>query len=154
MLVVNIECSKPFWKNIKQDEIEKCLSITRGIMNKLEDKAIPFGFISNFFANGYGIIDKKIEPGCGGTHYYSILDLLGSAEYSLNSPFEKTLSNLLRANIENTTYIIITPRLLDSYVDLINSLGKKFMKTILISFKENNFQNLNNNIISFIGKEE
>lgn len=151
MIVTNIECSKPFWSNIDGRKIETCLSLTRGIIDEFESKAIPYGFTSNCTK----VSSNKsitIPYGCGTSHYYNIVEILGKADYAVTTQFENILHDILKSNYLNTTYVIITPLVLDSYVDLINKLGEKCSKVLLCSLKDYNLDKLNN-IMSYTGKE-
>ena len=151
MLIVNIECSKPFWSNIDASKIETCLSLTRGIMDELESKGIPYGFTSNCIKVGSNK-SITIPYGCGTSHYYNIVKILGESDYAITTQFEEILHGILNSNHLSTTYVIITPSLLDSYVNLINKLGEKCGKVFLYSLKDYNLDKLNN-IISYTEKE-
>lgn len=154
VIALNIECSKPFWSHVDIGKIEKCISTTRGVMEELEEAGIPYGFTTNIQL-GNLISNKYTVPvGYGTAHFYSILELLGRADYSISMIYEELINNLLSANNRNTTYVLILPILLKEYVEGINLLSSRVEKLILITFKDENLDKLNEKITVFIGRQD
>jgi hypothetical protein len=153
MIVLSIECSRPFWSNIDMAKIEKFFSITRSIMEELEGLGIPYSFVTNIQSNESGIKESYIPYGYGAVHFYDILEFLGRANYNVSIFFEKVLDNLINTHEKSITYVLITPKLLNEYIDSINQLSINVEKTIVISIGDENINKLNEKIISFIGKE-
>jgi hypothetical protein len=144
-IILNIECNKPFWAGIDEGSIEKCYSLTRKLIDELETQHIKYGFTTNAQTN-YFRDDKFIRPSLGQDHYYNILDCLGRADYSVNIGFESFLSNVLSAHISCRTLIIVTPALLDSYIDLINNARNYSDETMLFSAKSINMDIISDSI--------
>lgn len=153
MIVLNIECFKPFWVNIDINRIESCISITRSIMEELEALGVSYGFATNIQSNEFVGGESSIPYGYGGAHFYSILEFLGRATYSINTDYEKLLDNLIKTNEKSITYVLVTPNVLEEYIETINTLSINVEKTILISIDNNNINMLNEKIITYIGRE-
>jgi uncharacterized protein (DUF58 family) len=153
MLVLNIESQKPFWTGIYAAKIERCISITRAIIEELEASGIQYGFTTNALSGEFKEGEKYIPFGHGRPHFFDILDILGSANYGISNTYEKLLEEVIFANEKSTTYILITPSMFDEYIENINILSKHSEKTILISFDNSNLHNIDEKVMVFIGKE-
>lgn len=153
MIILNIECAKPFWSEIESDKIERCISITRGIMEELEGLGISYGFTTNIQCGDYVYGKGVVHYGYGAPHFYNILEVLGRADYSIGIEYEELLEKVLNNYEKSITYILITPNLLKEYIEDINMLGKNAEKTILVSIGEENLDALNEKITIFVGKD-
>lgn len=153
IIVLNIECSKPFWSTIEAAKIERCISITRGIIEKLEELGVPYGFSSNIQAIELNSNKSTIPYSTGAAHFYNILELLGRASYGISKGYEELLFDLTKIQEKSITYILITPNVLEEYFDAINRIGIEASRTILISMTEENLDFLNEKIITYVGSE-
>ena len=68
--------------------------------------------------------------------------------------FEYSLRDISKTHGNYTTIVVITPNLMDSYIDPINKLNKNVMKTVVISLEDENVNKLNKNISIFRGEAE
>lgn len=152
IVVLNVESSKPYWKNIEKDIIEESISISRTIMEELEELKIPYGFATNAY-NTSTTYSKGhfFHPGLGSRHLNNILEVLGSINYVVSSTFEQTLGNISRMQGNYTTIVIVTPKVLKPYIRPINSLSMAVTKTIVIEIEEQHLNDLNNNITKYRG---
>ncbi len=152
MIVLNIESTKPYWKDIKIEKIEKSIEIARGIIEECEGKKIPYGFASNGY-NKSTTYNKGYyyHPGIGKLHKMKFLEVLGKLNYIIARDFEETLKDMTKRQGSYTTVVVITPRLMDSYIESINKLNRSVTKTVVISVEEENLDRLNKNIITFRG---
>jgi|YNPMSStandDraft_1061717.scaffolds.fasta_scaffold00080_17 uncharacterized protein (DUF58 family) len=149
MIILNVECDKPFWVDIKPDDIERCISIARGVMEKFESMGMPYGFATNSIMHGLPANRNIVYPSSGISHLESLLECLGRASYSISLTFEELLSRLNRHDISCSTYVIITPKVLDSYVGHINSLASELEEVILISLKDENMEFISDSILKY-----
>lgn len=152
MIILNIECGKPSWSNINKDKIEKCISITRTVMEQLEELGTQYGFSSSVKTNEFYEGKDYVPYGCGTYHFYGILELLGRINYYMDAAFEDVLTNFMKNEGGYTTVVMITPSVLDDYIDSINNLSNNVNKTVLIAMGDSNMANLNENIITYLGK--
>ncbi|MDI6602423.1 MAG: DUF58 domain-containing protein [Thermoanaerobacteraceae bacterium] len=150
MVLLNIECSKPFWAGIKQEEIEECISIARAVVEKFEESGIPYGFTTDAYYSGNNGGGSAQAAGFGATHYYNIVENLGRIDYDICMSFEELLLKQMNNNGNYTTFVIITPSILEPYIEPINNLSKKAMKTIVITLGNTNMEYLNGDILAFI----
>ncbi|MFA5523385.1 MAG: DUF58 domain-containing protein [Tissierellales bacterium] len=153
IVVLNVETMKPCWKPVEEELIEKVISIGRSVMEEFEALRIPYGFTSNAYN-----VDSSQERGCfyhpslGQIHLDNLLKTLGKIDYRLPSFFETTLRDVSKRQGNYTTVVIITPRILDTYIESINMLSKSVSRTVVISVEEEHLEKLNNNIIKYRSK--
>lgn len=151
MIILNVECDKPFWVDIKPDDIERCISITRGVIEKFESLGIPYGFATNSIMHGLPASRNIIYPSSGPSHLETLLECLGRVSYSISLTFEELLLRLNRRDIKCSTYVIITPKVLESYVESINNLVSELEEIILISLKDTNLEFISQDILKYLG---
>lgn len=153
LILLNAECSEPFWAKIEPDLIEKCISISRGVIEEFENQSIPYAFWSNGESSE---LDKNVTfiQGLGSSHFFSIMEALGAMCYGVNMEFVKGLSDILNKPGDFTTYVIITPRIFDDYVEYINLLNKRCMKLVVITLSITNLDKLDDGILSFIERRD
>lgn len=154
MIVLNIESNRPFSTFIMGEEIEKCLSATRTVMEQFESMGIPYGFASNIHFQENQSGKGYIPSGQGPAHFYGILELLARTDYHVWKMFEDILGNFFHSMDNFETFVLITPIVLEEYIDNINLLSKNVSKTLLISMMDDNVSKLNENIRVLLGKEE
>jgi len=155
MILLNVECSKPYWFNMDEESIEKCISVTRGVAEAFNEKRIPFGFSTNSLIYGLSRDENTIYPGIGDAHLYLLLEYLGRVSYNVNLPFEETIKRFFRTgNLLISTFVIITPYVLKEYIPIINSLDTEFTKVIVISINSDNFPYLSKRILKYEVKKD
>jgi len=150
MIILNVECDKPFWVGVKPDDIERCISITRGVMEKFESMGIPYGFATNSILYGLPASRNIIYPSSGPAHLEELLECLGRVSYSISLTFEELLLSLNTRDIKCSTYVIITPEVLESYVEPINNLGSELEEVILISIKDVNLEFISQDVLKYL----
>ncbi|MDI6879105.1 MAG: DUF58 domain-containing protein [Desulfitobacteriaceae bacterium] len=146
MVLINIESAKPFWFNIENGKIEKCISLARGVVDEFERVGIPYGLGTDAHVSGSSSNLNLKNPGIGAYHYAEIVESLGRVINSLSLSFEDLLWYLTRRGGVYTTYVLITPTVLEPYIDGINKLSEKVTKTVIVSLNEENFEYLAGNI--------
>ncbi|MDV3426016.1 MAG: DUF58 domain-containing protein [Bacillota bacterium] len=149
-IILNIECSKPFWSGIDSGSIEKCYSAARKVIDDLESSHIKYGFVSNAQTGDNFNGNKFISPSLGRDHYYNILDSLGRSDYGVSLGLETLLGNLLSAHISCRTFVIITPAVLETYADIINQVRNYSDEVILYSINSGNLNLISDFIRKYI----
>lgn len=152
IVVLNTETMKPSWEKTEVDLIEKVISLSRTVIEEFESLKIPYGFASN----AYNVDSSKekgyfYHSGLGYNHLNSMLMTLGKIDYKLPSFFGNTIKDISRIQGNYTTVVIITSRILDTYIEPINLLSMGISRTIVISLEEQYLDQLNNNIIKYRG---
>lgn len=150
LIILNVETMKPSWKAVEEELIEKVISLTRGVMEEFEDEKIPYGFACNEY-NSRSDFGRNYfyQPGLGKNHMDNLLQVLGSINYKMPSSFKNTLRDIREKRGNYSTVVIITPRILDSYIESLNTLSKSVNKAIVISTEDEYFEDLNNNIMKY-----
>ena len=142
-IILNIECTKPFWAGINKDEIEACISLCRGVVEELEYSKIPYSFVNNSYG-GYRGEEIRFN------NYDDILIALGKIAYGMAIQFEKLMEDIIRKGKSFTTIVIITPRVFDSYIEYLDKLRQNNNKLILISLDDKGLDKLDSSIIKYV----
>lgn len=152
MVLLNIETSKPYWNDIHADLIEDAIKVCRAVIEEMEDLKIPYGFASNAFnIDSDHSKDYYYHPGMGKAHMERFLEILGNINYAVSSGFEDVLANISRRKGSYSTVVVITPRILESYINPMNKLSKVITKMVAISMDDENLSSLNHDILQYRG---
>lgn len=154
MVILNIEAFKPFWMKIDSAAIEKCVSIARTLFEEFEAEGISYGFATNSEIVAPYKISNIIPAGWGRTHLESIIESLGRVDYGIYMTFEELMGKLSGNRSSYETYVIITPVVLDSYVEYINSLSMNCQKLVLLSLNETNLSFIKNGVLTFVERRD
>ena len=106
-LILNVEC--PPEEADPEGEVERCLSLTRSVCEKLEEMRVKYSFLTNVSIPGTAR-SSQMEEGLGPDHLMGILEGLGRASCL---PVEKVDVLLERAAHQTQTggaHILVTPR--------------------------------------------
>lgn len=149
MIVLNCEALKPSAVPVEVDLIEHCISLTRGLMMTLEEMHTPYGFTTNIRS----ITQEGIytHPGLGIQHLDHLVYQLGLIDIQKVMFLEPILESIQHKKGHYTTVVIITPRLLDTYISPINALNKSVVKTVIISLESAGLDRLDASIIKLVG---
>ena len=151
MVVLNIETMKPSFKPVEKNIVETAISLTRGILEEFQEARIPYGFVNNSY--NYNSEHRKGHyhyPGLGQNHLDTFLEVLGRIDNSkIPSSFQSMLKELRRKQGNYTTIVIITPRILDNYIEEINLLSKTVNNTVVISLEDTLLDKLSKNITTY-----
>lgn len=154
MIILNVECTRPYWLKIDEEAIESCISITRGVGEIFEERKIPFGFVTNALIYGLLLGENVIHPSSGEYHLNTFLEYLGRTSYNVSIPLENILREFSGKNFLISTYVIITPRVLKEYVPYINSFYNDLNRVILISFKSDDLDLISDRIMKYTIRKE
>lgn len=150
LILLNVETMKPSWKAVEEDLIEKVISLARGVMEEFEDAKIPYGFACNEY-NSRSDFGRNYfyQPGLGINHLDNLLQVLSRITYQMPSSFKNTLRDIRERRGNYSTVVVITPRILEDYIEPLNNLSKSVNKAIVISTEEEYLSHLNNNIMKY-----
>lgn len=104
-VAVNIETSLPD----SEEDIEKCFSIARSVCHKLEDQGIKYDFRMNAVMVGAMTLKCYVTEGLGKRHFYTILESLGRATYTVSCPCAEIVDLSVRNTGSGHGIIFITP---------------------------------------------
>lgn len=149
-IVLNIESNKPFWENIRVDDIEACISLCRGVVEELERLKIPYSFTTNSHSISNKVDVFNLEKP---SNLNEVLAALGEITYFVAFEFEEFIENMLNSKINFTTFIIITPKVFESYIEPIEKLKNRDNKVIIISVEKDNLSDINPSIIKYVMKK-
>lgn len=149
MVILNVETMKPCWKPVEEEIIEKAIILARSVMEECEEKKIPYGFVSNAHNEGSERRGFYVHPGLGTHHLEHLMETLGRIHYRIPVFFELTLRDIRKKKGNYTTAIIITPRILDTYIEQINLLNRSVSRMVVIAVEGEHLDQLNNSIIRY-----
>lgn len=150
LVLLNCEAKKPSWEPIEEDLIEKTISFCRGIVETLEESKIPYGLMTNAKDKRNIVEDvTEVRTAMGRSHFEATLEQLSVLEYRLVNFFENMLIKLQTNQSRFKTLVIISPRILDTYIDPLNELSKKTSKLIVISLESEGFEKLDKRIVTY-----
>lgn len=88
--------------------METAYSITRSVVEALEERAISYSFYTNATAGGMTSPFKHITEGLGSAHRNAILEGLGRATYIASESFVEMADRITRSADKGRSYILIT----------------------------------------------
>ena len=106
-VMLNVECDRT--EGFEQ-RLEACFSMARTVCETLEEKRIPYRFITNAGAAGAITLWSQVSDGLGSGHLSTVLEGLGRATYDPLRPFVHTLEQTTRHVEQGRTHILITPQ--------------------------------------------
>ncbi len=105
-VMLNVECARTAgW----EERLEACFSLARTVCETLEEKRIPYRFVTNASAAGAISLWSQVSDGMGAGHLSTVLEGLGRATYEPLRPFAHTLAQCARHAEQGRTHILITP---------------------------------------------
>ena len=152
LVILNVETMKPCWRPVEEELIDEGVSLARAVLEDFEGLYIPYGLITNAYNEEKGGRGYYHPPGLGFGHLAGTLNTLGRIHYHIPGFFETTLQEARRIRGNLTTGIIITPRILESYIEPINLLAKVMPRMIVISIEPEHLDTLSNDVIKYKGK--
>ena len=153
IVVLNNETVKPCPEKPTVNLIEDSIISCRSICDDLDAKNIEFAFTSNaynyssYYERGY-----SVSSGLGSNHLNSVLEILSVIDYKPDLRYHRLIQRLETKNMIHSSIILVTPRILDEYIDTINNLALKVPKVIVVTHTDENIKELDNNIMIYRGK--
>ncbi|MBQ4577577.1 MAG: DUF58 domain-containing protein [Clostridia bacterium] len=118
-VLLNVECTRTKgW----EERLEACFSLARTVCETLEEKRIPYRFVTNAGAAGAVSLWSQVSDGMGAGHLTTILEGLGRATYEPLRPFAHTLEQCARHAEQGRTHILITPQRDDRWLQSLSRL--------------------------------
>ncbi|MDD4658173.1 MAG: DUF58 domain-containing protein [Eubacteriales bacterium] len=152
LVILNVETMKPCWKPIEEELIDEAVSLARGALEEFEELKIPYGLATNAYNDESGDRGCYFHTGLGAGHLGALLHTLGSINFRIPGFFENTLREIRSKRGNYTTAVIITPRILDSYLEPIDLLARAVPRTVVIAVEDERLEALSSNIIKYRSK--
>lgn len=153
-VLLNMETGVPSWERPDEESIERSISRCRSVVEGFEAESIPYGFECNAYSydnpqdRGY-----KLYPGLGPSHLDQLLFILARIDYKPGIRFFKLLERAAQTAAGNTV-VVITPVVLEDYINHLNTLAKNASRVVLISEKNEFSHRLDHNIIIYLGGDK
>ena len=136
VVTVFLDVSLVKGKTLTSQQFENCYSLARTICQYLEQKKIPFEFLSNAIIEGTFNDDQRLINGLGKAHLRQILERLGRAGYGTRETYESIIKKLALSQERNRSTVIITPRR-DSYKQSVaEKLKEKTIGALIFIYAE------------------
>jgi len=110
VVTVFLDISTVRGKTLTSGQFENCFSLARSVCQYLEQKKIPFEFVSNAIIEGANDDDQRLVKGLGKAHLRGVLERLGRAGYGTKETYDSAIEKLALNQDKNRSTIIITPR--------------------------------------------
>lgn len=154
LVILNVETAKPRWQPIEEELVDEAVSLTRGVLEEFQELNIPYGLATNAYNEQSGGWDYYYPAGLGAGHLATLLHTLGRIHFRIPGFFENTLRDMRRRQGNYTTVVIVTPRILESYIEPIEKLAKAVPRTVVIAVEGEHMEALSENIIKFRSKKD
>ncbi|NMB03284.1 MAG: DUF58 domain-containing protein [Tissierellia bacterium] len=154
LILLNIQTSPPTWEKPKAELIEQTIRLTRALADELEDQAIPFAVR----CNAYNYLDPPqrgytVHTGLGDAHMDEVLDMLGRIDYKVGTGFTGMLRQVQTQAMNQVTVIIMTPIILESYLEEIDLLAGKVARVVVFSLTDDFIDQLPRNVEVYRGAD-
>lgn len=146
LILLNMEIAKPLWKSVDEGIIEEAVSLARAVMEEFESLQIPYAFASNAYDEFSDTKGNYFPTGLGQHHLDTLLRILGGISSRIPQFFEITLRNLAHSQDNHPTVVVITPKVLETYITPLNLLDRSVNRTVVLSVEEENLDALNSSI--------
>ena len=152
LVLLNIQTSRPTWEKPRADLIESTIRLTRALAEELEASSIPFGL----WSNAYNHVDPSqrgyvVHEGLGDAHMQEILDVLGRIDYKVGPGFPTLLRQVQLQAMSQVTIVMLTPRLLDGYLEEIRYLAARVSRLVIFTQTDELIQHLPGNVEVYLG---
>lgn len=152
LVILNVEATKSRWQAIEEELIDEAVSLTRGVLEEFEELKVPYGLITNAYNEQSRGWDYYYHSGLGQGHLGVLLNTLGRIHFKIPDAFENTLRDVRRTMGNYTTAVIVTPRVLEPYLEPINLLAKAVPRTVVIAVEGEHMDALSDNIVKYRSK--
>ncbi|MDO4357266.1 MAG: DUF58 domain-containing protein [Clostridia bacterium] len=112
--------------------MERAFSMTRGVVEALEERAVSYSFYTNAVAAGASAPFKHIPDGLGSAHRSAILEGLGRATYDASESFAAMADRLMRGAEKGRAHILITTTCPDEYGPILSRLREMTGGEVLV----------------------
>ncbi len=154
LVFLNMESTKPYWRDADLDAVEEAIVTARAVMEELTKEKIPFGFSSNGYNSEGRSKGYYFPPGLSKRNLARYNELLGKMGTVISMPLEDSLKTLIRNRTAFQAFILVTPKILPEYVKPLKEFSKSFGKTVVISMKPNHLEKLSKTIETYQGGEK
>ncbi len=151
LVILNVEASRSRWQPIEEELIDAAVSLARGVLEEFEELKVPYGLVTNAYNDQSGNWGYQYHAGLGAGHLGALLHTLGSMHFRVPGLFENTLADIRRTMGNYTTAVIVTPRLIEPYLEPINRLARAVPCTVVIAVEGDHMDALSGNIIKYRG---
>lgn len=114
--------------------LEKCISLSKTILEELKLSGIPFGIKSNLRMLEYETRNSKTyNIGYGDKYLKDILIGLSKTDYSINNTFDEIINDISAKKDLSRTVIVISTYISKEVLESLNNLKKSSAKVIIIT---------------------
>lgn len=149
LVVLNVERPRDNWHAIEEEIIDTAVSLARGVLEEFQEQGIPYGLATNAYnepSRGWG---HYHHAGLGANHLSDLLHTLGSIHFKVPDAFANTLRDLGRRKGNYTTVVIVTPQIMEPYLESIDLLAKTVPRTVVITVEDENLASLSQSIMKY-----
>lgn len=150
MICLNLYTKYKSWMGINKDDIERCFSTVRSLVDLFEEEGMKYGYVSNSIYIDSFKENQIIKPNIGLDHYYDVLERLARDNDISYNNMNEFIDQLISNRINAETLIMVTSNIYIENVENINKLCKFFNKVILFVINDKNIDLISDNIIKYV----
>lgn len=134
-ILLNMDCGRNYADG-KEEQMgilmERCFSIVRSACEKLEQKKIPYGFMTNGIIAGAMGSWKQVEEGLGAGHLETVLEGLGRMTHERRETMDEFFGRVRKGIHGAESFLVVTPVREERVLSLVQSLEERAGKKVLL----------------------
>lgn len=134
-ILLNMDCGRSYADGKDEQTgllMERSFSIVRSVCETLEQKKIPYGFMTNGIIAGAVGNWKQVEEGLGGGHLETILEGLGRMTHERRETMEEFFGRVRKGVHGTESFLVVTPIREERVLSLVQSLEERAGKKVLL----------------------
>lgn len=111
-ILLNMDCGRSYIDGEDAQTaalMERCFSMVRSVCEELENKKIPYGFLTNGIISGAVGNWKQVEDGLGAAHLETVLEGLGRMTHERQESMEEFMRRVRKGVHGAESFIVVTP---------------------------------------------
>ena len=134
-ILLNMDCGKSFIDG--EDEktsvlMERCFGMVRSVCEELEQKKIPYRFLTNGIIAGAVGNWKQVDEGLGAGHLETVLEGLGRMTHEHQETMEEMFQKVCRGLHGTKSFIVVTPMRDEQMERLVQGLEDRAGSRVLL----------------------
>lgn len=134
-ILLNMDCGRNYADGKEEQTgilMERSFSIVRSVCEKLEQKKIPYGFMTNGIIAGAVGKWKQVEEGLGGGHLETVLEGLGRMTHERQEDMDDFIGRVRKGIHGAESFILVTPVREERILTLVQGLEERVGKKVLL----------------------
>lgn len=123
VLILNVQCSKLYWRSIDSAAIERGISLTASLAKESIEEGIPVGMWTNSQLIYYGS-SHKVDVNPSLNSFKSIMEMCARVDYTPRAALDEYFMEKAKHFTRNRAYVVITSFLSEESCSILWKLSK------------------------------